>query len=207
MIPLPPRVLLASQSPRRRELLAQIGIDALVEPADIDESAIRDPDPERLARVLAEEKARTVAKRIGPAPPDHLAGLPVIAADTVVALDHHILEKPQDESDARRMMEILSGRTHEVITGIAVIMPEPGGAASPGRRPVVHASVSRVTLSLFSNRELDEYLESEEWRGVAGAYRIQGIAARYVEHLEGSYSNVVGLPLHLVYAILTAQLT
>jgi septum formation protein len=208
MATLPSEVILASQSPRRKELLAQIGIRAIVRPADIDEMAIRDSDPDRLARSLASAKATTVRERLagsgdedsGDQPP--VSGLPVIAADTVVALDHHILEKPDDVHDARRMMGILSGRTHEVITGIAVILP-----GSPSPDPIVHSAVSRITLSLIAEPELDEYLECDEWNGVAGAYRIQGIAARYVEHLEGSYSNVVGLPLHLVYAILTGQLT
>ena len=198
MKPLPSTVVLASQSPRRKELLAQIGIDAIVRPADIDESQIRDPSPERLARALAEAKGRVVAERIGSH--DDLSSRPIVAADTVVALDHHILEKPVDEADARRMMALLSGRTHEVITGVAVLLPGESDA-------IVHEAVSRVTLSLFTDNELEEYMASPEWRGVAGAYRIQGLAARYVEHLEGSYSNVVGLPLHLVYTILTGRLT
>ena len=235
MNPLPSTVILASQSPRRRELLAQIGVKAIVRPAHIDEMAIRDTDPDRLARALAAAKAETACARLaetageapnsadpggtGPGPiGSGGTGLPVIAADTVVALDHHILEKPNDVDDARRMMGILSGRTHEVITGIAIAMPgaarqtktharAQAGAGCEPLQLIVRSAVSRITLSLITEPELDEYLASTEWQGVAGAYRIQGIAARYVEHLEGSYSNVVGLPLHLVYAILTGQLT
>lgn len=187
---LPPRIVLASASPRREELLRQIGIAPIVRPANIDESLIRHDDPARLAVDLAIAKARA----INTAPN---AGLPILAADTVVVVGAEILEKPRDVDDARRMLALLSGRMHRVITGIAVIR-------DPDAREVVSRfAESRVVFADLSQEEGDEYLASGEWRDVAGGYRIQGLAARYITELSGSYSNVVGLPLHLVYSILT----
>lgn len=201
---MPTRVVLGSQSPRRRELLAQIGIDSVVRPADIDESAIRHDDPLELAQTLARVKAATVLERIAADEPELMA-LPVIAADTVVAIDDTILEKPENRDDAERMIRLLSGRTHEVVTGVAILLPPEEEPAKRARTPHVQAAVSRILLARFSEEEISEYLDVGEWQGVAGAYRIQGLAARYVRHLEGSYANVVGLPLHLVYSILTGQ--
>ncbi len=199
-MPRPRRVVLASQSPRRRELLEQIGIEAVVRPAEMDESSIRYADPERLARALAEAKASIVRDRIASG---EEAALPVIGADTIVTIGGHILEKPADEADARRMMRLLRGEEHQVITGVAIVAPD--ADTTTGAR-TIDSAVTKVKLAAFSEAELDDYIASGEWNGVAGAYRIQGVAARYVEHLEGSYSNVVGLPLHLVYTILTWQL-
>ncbi|MFW5743284.1 MAG: Maf family protein [Spirochaetota bacterium] len=234
--PLPSRIILASASPRRRELLVQIGIEADVIPASIDEESIRHDDPATLAVELARAKAQAVLERFAPprrAPPASraggaadddigprgrdLAGRPLLAADTLVVAAGEILEKPVDRADARRMVGLLSGRTHQVVTGVAVAWLPPAGAAvehagsvaSPpedriGTPPILARSCETdVTFATLSEREIEEYLDSGEWRGVAGGYRVQGLAARYVTHLSGSYSNVVGLPLHLLYAILT----
>jgi len=187
---LPARIVLASASPRREELLRQIGITPIVRPANIDESRIRHDDPTRLAVELAVAKARAIA-------PPRGEDLPILAADTVVAVGNEILEKPTDVDDARRMLRLLSGAQHTVITGVAVIPPHD--------QSEVHSKCaeSRVVFGELSGDETEEYLASEEWRDVAGGYRIQGLAARYITELSGSYSNVVGLPLHLVYSILT----
>ncbi len=190
--PLPSRIVLASASPRREELLRQIGITPIVRPANIDESLIRHDDPARLAVELAIAKAR----EIGSHPSEDL---PTLAADTVVVVGGEILEKPNDVEDARRMLALLSGATHRVITGVAVI---PGRAAQAIESRFAE---SRVVFAELSEEEVAEYLASGEWRDVAGGYRIQGLAARYITTLTGSYSNVVGLPLHLVYSILTEQ--
>lgn len=215
---LPARIVLASASPRRRELLAQIGIEADVMPAHIDEEAIRHDHPETLAVELARAKARAVLERLAAgerpaargARPAH-ARIPLLAADTVVAVAGEILEKPVDRSEARRMLELLSGRTHQVVTGVAVAWID-AAAGSPADRngePAIVTSSCRtdVTFATLPRREIDHYLDSDEWHDVAGGYRVQGLAARYVTHLSGSYSNVVGLPLHLVYAILTGART
>lgn len=190
--PLPSRIVLASASPRREELLRQIGITPIVRPANIDESLIRHDDPARLAIELAIAKAHA----IGPSPTEDL---PTLAADTVVVVGGEILEKPKDIADARRMLALLSGAPHRVITGIAVI------SGDRAQETVSRFAESTVVFAAITEGETDEYLASGEWRDVAGGYRIQGIAARYITELSGSYSNVVGLPLHLVYSILTGQ--
>lgn len=187
---LPSRIVLASASPRREELLRQIGIAPIVRPANIDESRIRHDNPARLAVQLAVAKARAIEPPKG-------EDLPILAADTVVAAGNQILEKPTDVDDARRMLRLLSGTKHLVITGIAVIPPDGDSEPRSG------FAESSVVFAELSDDETEEYLASEEWRDVAGGYRIQGLAARYITGLSGSYSNVVGLPLHLVYSILS----
>jgi septum formation protein len=206
---LPGRIILASASPRRLELLAQIGIEVDVVPAHIDEESIRHDDPVTLAVELARAKATAVLERLARESPDAAAGgepVPLLAADTVVAVAGEILEKPADRADARRMLELLSGRTHQVITGIALSFMASSPANHIDPLPMVTGSCeSHVTFSHLSPEAIDDYLDSGEWEGVAGGYRIQGRAARYIVHLSGSYSNVVGLPLHLVYSILTGS--
>ncbi len=182
----PGRLVLASASPRRSELLRQIGIEAEIVPAHIDESGIRHDDPVRLALALARAKAEAVGARRESI---------VLAADTVVEVDGHILEKPADRPEAERMLGLLSGREHRVITGVAVIRET--GELVDGY------AETRVTFAAMTEAERAACLDSDEWVGVAGAYRIQGTAARHITNLCGSYSNVVGLPLHLVYSILT----
>ena len=194
----PSAIILASASPRRKELLEQIGIAATIVPSKVDETRIRHDDPVHLAISLARAKALDVAESVGRVPrddPDPTVR-PILGADTLVVVAGIILEKPAGRDDAARMLRLLSGRTHQVITGVAVI-PGAGSIRS------AHAE-SHVTFAQLTEPEIDTCLESREWLGVAGAYRIQGIAARYITHLSGSYSNVVGLPLHLVYSILTA---
>ena len=215
---LPSRVLLASASPRRRELLMQIAVTPVVVPAHIDEGAIRHHDPIRLSVDLARAKASAVIEKLGvePEPYAEPVSMPLLAADTVVAVAGEILEKPADRDDARRMIELLSGHTHQVVTGIAVVdgvaerAAGDSSVAEPfGWRPIPHAhlatrySESHVTFAELTSEEVGEYTETDDWQDVAGAYRIQGLAARYITRLSGSYSNVVGLPLHLVYSILT----
>jgi septum formation protein len=134
----------------------------------------------------------------------------LLAADTVVTVAGEILEKPADRSEARRMLELLSGRTHQVVTGVAVAWLDGDAgtvASAPADRIGMPAILARscethVTFATLLRPEMDHYLDSD-----AGGYRVQGLAARYVTHLSGSYSNVVGLPLHLVYAILTGTRT
>ena len=179
-------LVLASASPRRLDLLQQIGIvPDRVDPAAIDER----PRPRELplahARRLAEAKADCVAAR-------HPEAL-VLAADTVVACGRRILPKAEDEATAKACLELLSGRRHRVLTGIALRAP---GA----RRQRVVTSI--VAFARLSARDIARYLQSGEWRGKAGGYAVQGRAAAFVRFLSGSYSNVVGLPLYETAALI-----
>ena len=175
-----PALILASASPRRRDLLRQICIvpDRIV-PADVDEAPLRGELPVPHALRLAEAKARSVAGQA--------RGAFVIGADTVVACGRRILPKAEDEATARRCLALLSGRRHRVLGGVCVIGPD--GAV---RKRVV---TSVVTFKALAAEEIARYIASGEWHGKAGGYAIQGLAAAYIRFLSGSYSNVVGLPL------------
>jgi len=174
------RLILASASPRRLDLLARIGVepDAVV-PADIDESVPKGELPRHHALRLAREKAEAVAK----AEPDAL----VLAADTVVAVGRRILPKVEDEATLRACMKLLSGRRHRVLTGVALAMPGGGVRERLGE--------TMIAMKRLSDEEIDYYASHGEWRGKAGGYALQGYGEVYVRHIAGSYSNVVGLPL------------
>jgi septum formation protein len=182
------RLILASASPRRLELLAQVGItpDA-VEPADIDETPLKDETPRRLVERLALGKAQAAAARN----PDAY----VLGSDTVVAVGRRILGKPRDEADARRMLELVSGRSHRVLTGVAVVAP--GG---PTRARVAETS---IRFKRLHPDEVDAYVASGQWRDAAGGYRIQGAAGAFALSISGSYTAIVGLPLYETVALLT----
>ena len=183
-----PVLVLASASPRRRELLRQIGIDPdRVAPTDIDECPRRGELPPQLARRLAQAKARAAAAGN--------AGAFVLGADTVVACGRRILGKAEDRDQARRFLTLLSGRRHRVHGGIAVIAPD--------GREAARLVTTAVRLKRLSAAEIAAYLDSEEWLGKAGAYAIQGRAGAFVTALNGSYFNVVGLPLYETAALLT----
>ncbi|GAB0117666.1 Maf family protein [Acidisoma sp. 7E03] len=174
-------MVLASASPRRLELLAQLGLkpDRVVAP-DVDETPLRGELPRAYAQRVARAKAQAVHLLI----PDR----PVLAADTVVAAGRRILPKAETEAEARACLALLSGRRHRVMTAVVLACPD-------GRlRERLVDSV--VTFARLSPRDIDGYVESGEWRGKAGGYAIQGQAARFVRFLAGSYSGVVGLPLH-----------
>ena len=174
------RLILASASPRRLDLLARIGVEPdLIHPADIDESIPAGELPRAHAERLAREKAVAVAALF----PDDL----VLAADTVVAVGRRILPKVEDEATLRRCMALLSGRRHRVLTGVAIALP--GGAT---RCKLVE---TMIAIKRLSPDEIDFYAAHGEWRGKAGGYALQGYGEVYVRHIAGSYSNVVGLPL------------
>jgi septum formation protein len=183
------RLILASASPRRRELLTQAGFTFEVRPAHIPEDPLPNEDPIayviRLARAKAEAVLTTLDDR------DAL----VLGADTTVTLDNHILGKPENPEDAARMLRLLSGRTHRVITGIAV-------ATYVGTE--VAAEVTGVRFLTLSDEEIASYVATGEPMDKAGAYAIQGRAARWIPRVEGCYFNVVGLPLALVAVMLEA---
>ena len=176
---LAPKLVLASSSPRRIELLAQIGITPdQVDPADIDETPLSGETPLRLAQRLATSKAEVVAQR-------HQDAV-VLAADTVVAVGRRLLEKPADEAEARRFLKLLSGRNHRVFTGVAVVA---------NGRTVWRVVDTRVSFKVLSDEEINAYVASGEWRGKAGGYGIQGRAGAFVNRIVGSHPAVMGLPL------------
>jgi septum formation protein len=175
-----PPFILASASPRRRDLLAQVGLAPdLIDPADIDETPARDESPANHAERLAAEKARAVAGR-------H-PGAYVLGADTVVACGRRILPKAEDEATARRCLALLAGRRHRVHGGIAIV--------TPAGRLVSREVRTAVEFKRLSQAEIDAYIACAEWAGKAGGYAIQGRAALFVAAINGSYPNVVGLPL------------
>jgi len=177
-------LVLASQSPRRAEILRQAGIPFTVRVVPVDETPLPDEKPEDYVQRLAEMKALAV-----PGKPDEV----VLGADTVVVIDGEMLAKPIDDADARRMLALLSGRRHEVLTGICL---------KRGAQAIRDRAVTRVWFAPMTDREIEEYVASGEPMDKAGAYAIQGIASRWIPRIEGDYSNVVGLPVALVYAML-----
>ncbi len=182
-----PIIILASNSPRRRELLGQIGLSFSTVPSDVDEQAHAGESPESYARRVALDKARVVAAR-------EERGI-IIAADTIVVLGDCILGKPADSRDAVRMLTLLSGKVHVVITGLAVI-DAAGGKTETG------TSLTRVWFRTLSQEEILSYVKSGEPLDKAGAYGIQGKGALLVRQIEGCYFNVVGLPLSLLGELL-----
>jgi septum formation protein len=181
------RLVLASASPRRAELLASAGFSFTVQPADVDESPRAGEPPRAYVERIAYAKAHAVAAtRREP-------GTWILGADTTVVLDGEMLGKPTGRDDAARMLRKLSGAVHEVLTGVILV------TAGKDDRDVV---CSRVRLRSLSADEIDWYIASGEPEGKAGAYAIQGRAARFIDYLEGSWSNVVGLPVATVYQML-----
>ncbi len=179
-MPQHPHLVLASASPRRRDLLVQIGvIPDLADAADLDETPHKGELPRQLAARLALSKAQAIKARH----PDSI----VLAADTVVACGRRVLPKAETEDQARHCIELLSGRQHQVLTGLVVI-----GADGAAHHRV---SLTRVAFRRLHADEINHYIALGEWRGKAGGYAIQGYADCFVRSLNGSYSNVVGLPL------------
>jgi septum formation protein len=175
-------LVLASASPRRAELLTAAGFTFIVRPVDADESAEPGESPEAYVRRAALVKSLAA----GPPPADTV----ILAADTIVLIDGVRLGKPADDRDAARMLALLSGRTHEVLTAITL-------SHRTGR--TVDVARTAVTFNLLPPHVIEGYVASGEPQGKAGAYAIQGLASRFVTRIDGSYSNVVGLPVELVY--------
>ncbi len=179
------KLVLASASPRRAELLRNAGIDFLVRPADIPEQRQDSEPPRQYAMRLAQEKARAVAA--------HEPGAFVLGADTIVCADEHVLEKPANAADAARMLRLLSGRTHQVTTAVCLVGPDGEETAT---------ETTEVVMTAISEEEIRAYVATGEPMDKAGAYAIQGRASRWVTRLDGCYFNVVGLPVPLVYRML-----
>jgi septum formation protein len=174
-------LVLASQSPRRAEILRQAGIPFTVRVASVDETARAGETPEDYVRRLAEAKAMAA-----PAAPEEI----VLGADTTVVIDNEMLAKPEDERDARRMLAMLSGRRHEVLTGICL---------KRGEQRICDHAVTAVWFAPLSAREIDDYVATGEPMDKAGGYAVQGAASKFIPRIEGCYFNVVGLPIALVY--------
>jgi septum formation protein len=181
-------ITLASSSPRRRHLLEMLGIAHQVIPADVDESPRPGEEPEVMAVRLAAEKARSVWQRH----PER----PVLAADTVVVIGGEILGKPRDEADARRMLALLSGRDHRVITAVAL--------ATPAGEILQQCDVTRVWFRPLTPELIEAYVATGESLDKAGSYGVQGVGAVLVERVEGDFFGVMGLPLRLVVSLLEA---
>lgn len=181
------KLILASASPRRIELLKQVGLlpDAVL-PADIDETPRKDEKPKDLVLRLAREKAEVIAR--------HHKDAFIIGADTTVALGTRMFAKAGNENEASAMLEKLSGRAHKVYGGIAVV--------TPSRKTVTRAVVTSVKFKRLTSAEIGAYVASHEWEGKAGAYGIQGLAAAFVAEIRGSYTNIVGLSLYDIMNIL-----
>ncbi len=180
------KLVLASGSPRRAELLRAAGIDFTVEVADVDETPHEGEAPAAYVARLALAKAAVIAQRRGP-------GHRVLGADTTVVIQNQIIAKPVDAEDARRMLQQLSGQWHEVLTGIALVEDD---------EERTEVETTRVEFAPLTPAEIDWYVATGEPMDKAGAYGIQGYASRFIERIEGSYANVVGLPVHRVYRLL-----
>jgi septum formation protein len=185
-----PKLVLASASPRRAEILRAIGWPFEALPANIDESRHDHEDATAYVKRLALTKAEVVTPRV--------PGTTVVGADTVVVVDGEILGKPRDEEDARRMLRLLQGRWHQVLTGVAVFNGNVG-------QPRVAHEVTEVRFAEMKEDEIGWYLDSGEPMDKAGAYAIQGRRARFIKGIKGDYSNVVGLPVRLLYELIKSE--
>jgi septum formation protein len=190
-------LILASASPRRHELLSQAGLKFTVVAANINEDRLPNEAAAAYVQRLAEEKAQAVWN-LNKSLDTEEDPLVVLGADTCVVCDGNILGKPADSSDARRMLELLSGRTHVVMTGVAIVT---------GRKIVRDVEITQVTFNQLNDREIAQYIVSGEPMDKAGAYAIQGYAARWIPRIEGCYFNVVGLPIARTVALLAEAQT
>jgi septum formation protein len=191
-----PKLVLASGSPRRLSLLGQAGLEPdSLEPVEIDESPERGELPRTLAVRLAREKAEAAIVRVRNKP--EIKDAYVLSADTVVAVGRRILPKPEVLDEASGCLRLLSGRTHRVYTGLCLVTPR-----DAMRSRLIE---TRVRFKRLSNEDIESYLASGEWRGKAGGYAIQGLAGSFVTKLVGSYTNVVGLPLHETTTLLSGE--
>lgn len=184
-----PKLILASGSPRRAEILTAVGWEYEKQTADIDETALPDEDPADYVRRLAEEKASVVAK-------SHQNAL-VLGADTIVVIENQIIGKPKDYADASRMLQVLSGKWHEVLTGIALVKMIDGNSVAR-----VDLQKTRVKFADLSAAEIEFLIEKGAPLDKAGAYAVQAQAALFIEQIEGDYWNVVGLPVNLLFRLL-----
>jgi septum formation protein len=188
-----PKLILASGSPRRAEILASVGWEFTKDSADIDETELPGESPEDYVQRLAREKAEAVAHKYTDAI--------VLGADTTVLINHEIIGKPTDLTDAKRMLKMLSGNWHEVLTGIALVKTNPQSGI-PNPKSVVGLQRTSVKFAEMSDKEIEFLAENGAPLDKAGAYAVQAQAALFIEGIEGDYWNVVGLPVSLVYRLI-----
>lgn len=183
-------IILASGSLRRHEFFRLLGLPFSIMPSNAKEELVDGLDPRAQAERIAREKVEALLKAIANGNPPW-----ILAADTIIDVGGSVFGKPADRADAKRMLELLSGREHEVVTALALYN---------GRKKTMdcRSNVSAVRFASLSEREIEWYLDSGEWQGVAGSYRIQGIGGCLVSEIKGSYSSIVGLPLHDLYVML-----
>ena len=189
---LKPKIVLASKSPRRAEILRAVGWPFEAIAANIDETLRQSEDPVGYVTRLAQAKAKTVAKKM-------CDSRVVLGADTVVVIEGQILGQPCDDPDAQRMLKLLSGQWHEVVTGVALV-----SALDPTKVLIDHET-TRVRFCEMSDDEIDWYVSTGEPNDKAGAYAIQGNGAIFIEEIQGDYFNIVGLPVRLVYELMLAN--
>lgn len=181
-------LILASKSPRRKELIARLGIPFEICPAEVDESVICNRSPKETVLALSALKAEALLK-------DHPQDL-ILGSDTVVAIDEKILGKPRSREDAKEMLSLLSGRSHQVFSGFTILL---------GSKKISRAVMTTVHFAPLSQSEIEKYLDSGEPFDKAGSYGIQGLGGLFVTHIEGDYNAVVGLPLQAVYTALKEE--
>ena len=186
------RIILASASPRRKELLRQIGLEFEIQVSQVEE-VITQTQPGKVVEELSSQKARAVVDTLDEE--EYKEGVLVIGADTVVAADGEILGKPKDESEAVKMLHFLSGRSHEVFTGVTLFYKK------QGRERIIKSFHERTAVVFYpmGDDEIAEYVATRDCMDKAGAYGIQGFCARYIKGIEGDYNNVVGLPVGRLY--------
>ena len=197
---LPTDLILASASPRRQELLRNAGIPFVAQPTDIPEDPLNGESPRACAQRLAREKALAISSQH----PERC----ILGADTIVVVDNMMLGKPIDAADAHRMLRLLSGKTHQVITGVCLVRPQTGPVrpeskvGDGGISVDVRSEVTSVTFHELTDQDIQAYVQTGEPMDKAGAYAIQGRASRWIPRIEGDYFNVVGLPIALVWTML-----
>lgn len=199
------RIILASQSPRRKYILGLIGFKPIVKVSNCDESKIKEKDPEKLVKLLSALKAQDVAK-------DCKEGDIIVAADTVVSVDDKILGKPKSEKEADKMLKTIKNRKHIVYTGVTIIKKGDSAATGKsGKKPSkdiikTFCEKSIVTVADLTQAEIDEYIASREPMDKAGAYGVQGLFGRHIPKVQGDFFNVMGLPAHKTYEAIKQML-
>lgn len=194
------RIILASKSPRRKELLSRIGIEYECIVSEAEEKTT-ESSPDKVVAELSRQKAENIFEIIRAGERDN-SPMVIIGADTVVACDSNIMGKPKDKQDAGRMLKLLEGRSHSVWTGVTLLFVNIDKNGKYSENKVISetfACETKVYMYHFSDNEIEEYIKTEEPLDKAGAYGIQGIAAKFIEKIEGDYNNVVGLPVSALY--------
>lgn len=195
------RIILASKSPRRRELLSRIGIEYECMVSETEEK-ITESKPDKVVGELSHQKAENIFEILRAEGSINNSPVVIIGADTVVVCDNEVMGKPRDKADARRMLKLLEGRSHSVWTGVTILfinIDKNGNYMENSVSAETFSCETRVYMYPVSDSEIDEYIETKEPEDKAGAYGIQGIAAKFIEKIDGDYNNVVGLPVSALY--------